>query len=98
VDNFSVFSSCVYIAKLYSTAMIQATIEEGRPAPAPRPQDPDQKLSPELKGMVPGQSVLLEKRASVALRAYGRYHGWKMVQKQEAGENGVAKVRVWRLE
>jgi hypothetical protein len=101
VNNWSTtffFFSCVWLLSVYSVPMIQATIEEGRPAPAPRVQDPAQRLSPELRNLAPGKNVLLERRAAIALRAYGRYHGWRMVQQVEEGEDGTKKVRVWRVE
>lgn len=78
--------------------MIQAQIEEGIEPPAPRVMTAPTRLTPELKGIQVGQSVLLTKEQSATFRSYGRYRKWKTVQKQEAGENGEVLVRVWRLE
>lgn len=78
--------------------MIQAKIEEGIEPPEPRVLSPSQRLSRELKEMEPGRNVLLSKSEAKTFRSYGRYRGWRTVQKQEAGENGEALVRVWRLE
>ena len=78
---------------------MQATkVEDGIPAPEVRENTGwVYRVSEEMKAMQPGQSVVVELRMARTLRAFGRYHGWTTVQKKEAGENGTALVRVWRV-
>lgn len=68
-------------------------IEEGIIPPPPRSQT--RRLDASVRGMKPGQSVVLNDVESVrAFRALGHYHGWKVIQRTL--EDG--RVRVWRME
>ncbi len=61
--------------------------------PAPEPKRWGNRLTESLKAMLPGDSVLLDRKIAAALRAYGRYHQWEMTQREETG----GKVRVWKI-
>lgn len=56
--------------------------------PVPR----GRRLSPELKSIQPGQSVLLDGPTASCLLVYLRYHGHSATQRKEGD-----RVRVWRL-
>jgi hypothetical protein len=73
-------------------------IESGVPAPEPRVMTAQTRLTAELRALQPEQSVVVDEKTARRIRAYGRYRGWKTVQRRENGGDGMALVRVWRLE
>jgi hypothetical protein len=70
---------------------MKIAIEEGVPAPKPRTWE--KRLTPELREMKPGQSVLVTVEVARSLMDYIRRQGWVGVQRKEDGSQ-----RVWRIE
>lgn len=60
--------------------------------PAPKERIHHKRLDDSLKAMQPGQSCLLDQLVAICLVQYGKYNGWVMRRKAEAGQ-----VRVWRI-
>lgn len=76
---------------------MKTTIEEGIPAPAVRSYR--RRVTVEMKGLQPGQSVVVDRLTAMCLRDYGRRHEWEVVTQRVDGkglEVGEA-VRVWRV-
>ncbi len=60
----------------------------------PTPRIHRKRLPEKVRTLEPNQWVLCPDMATVrCVRAYGKYRGWRMVQKQEP-----KGIRVWRLE
>lgn len=75
--------------------MQTTVIETGIPAPPVRQYQ--NRLTPELKAMEPGQSVKVDKRTAAALRAYGNRLGWQYSSRTERNDGGVPYIRFWRV-
>lgn len=74
----------------------EMTIEEDVPAPPVRKHR--KRLTPELRGMQPGQSVVVDDITAKCIRDFGYRNGWEVVTK--AVRDGVemdGKIRVWRV-
>lgn len=75
---------------------MQTTIDDGIPAPPVRVTQ--KRVTPEMRALQPGQSVLVERVTAICLRDYGRRRRWKMVTKKDGSQNGSNLVRFWRVE
>lgn len=72
-------------------------IEDGIPAPKLRKHQ--RRMTPELRALQPGQSVLLGPETAMCLRRFGYRSGWEMVVRKAetaSGSNGVM-WRLWRV-
>lgn len=60
--------------------------------PPPPVQRGTSRMTPELRAMCPGDSVVVDPKTAACLRMWGRNHVWEMTQRKDKG-----KLRVWRI-